>query len=359
MANNPPRNIDLDKIPLQPQRWKYVLSLILALFNWRHAVKDKGVAYDTMADRRQFLYRVFETLLHNPIKTYKLDPRSLSGRHVDVLMTIWRQRAEVGELGASSLQKYHSMLKTFTQWIGKPKLVKPMSAYFDDTALYKRGYVAKESKAPRARGVDIDKLVAEIEARDVRAAAATRLMAAFGLRFKESVMCRPHADVVTAAQAGKSDADTGMYLHVHRGTKGGRRRYVPIDTPERQRAVDIARLIAKEENESVSDPRLELVQAIRHLRYVMECCGMTKADLKVTPHGLRHQYAADEYERATGVRPPVEGGAAPDKAIDVAARQDVSMRLGHGRPAISNTYLGQPGRRSPTCSPPSKGLDVG
>ena len=67
---------------------------------------------------------------------------------------------------------------------------------------------------------------------------------------------------------------------------------------------------------------------------------MTKADLKVTPHGFRHQYAADEYERVTGVRPPVEGGAAPDKAIDAAARRDVSMKLGHGRPDISNAYLG-------------------
>jgi hypothetical protein len=170
--------------------------------------------------------------------------------------------------------------------------------------------------------------------------AASRLIDAFGLRFKEGVMYRPHADVVTAAQAGKPAGDTGTYLHVHRGTKGGRRRYVPIDTPERQRAVDIARLIAKDENESVSDPRLTLTQAIRHLRYVLECCAMTKADLKVTPHGFRHQYAADEYERVTGVRPPVEGGAAPDKAIDAADRQDVSMKLGHGRPDISNAYLG-------------------
>ncbi len=150
-----------------------------------------------------------------------------------------------------------------------------------------------------------------------------------------------------------------MYLHVHRGTKGGRRRYVPIDTPERERAVDIARLIAKDENESISDPRLELVQAIRHLRYVMECCGMTKADLKVTPHGLRHQYAADEYERATGVRPPVEGGAAPDKATDAAARQDVSMKLGHGRPGISNAYLGWPGGHGSRSSPPSPAPNVG
>ena len=86
---------------------------------------------------------------------------------------------------------------------------------------------------------------------------------------------------------------------------------------------------------------------------------MTKADLKVTPHGLRHQYAADEYERATGVRPPVEGGAAPDKAIDAAARQGVSMKLGHGRPDISNAYLGSREDATPEGSPPSGGPAVG
>ena len=359
MANHPPRNIDLDKIPLQPQRWKYVLSLILALFNWRHAVKDKGVSFETMEDRRQFLFRVFDTLLHNPIKTFKLDPRSLSGRHVDVLMTLWRQRAEAGELGASSLQKYHSTLRTFTAWLGNPNLVKPLSAYFDDAALYERCYVAKESKSPRTKGVDIAVLISEIEARDVRAAAATRLMAAFGLRFKEAVMCRPHADVVTTAQAGKPASDSGTYMCLHRGTKGGRLRYVPIDTPERQRAVDFARLIAKDESESVSDPRLGLVQAIRHLRYVMECCGITKADLQVTPHGFRHQYAAEEYEGITGVPPPVEGGAAPDKALDATARQDVALKLGHGRPAISNAYLGSRPAARPRSRPSSPDPDVG
>jgi integrase len=358
MANTDPRNIDLDKIPLQPQRWKYVLDLILALYNWRHAVKDKGVSYETMEDRRQFLYRLFETLLHNTIKTFKLDPRSLSGRHVDVFMTICRQRAEAGELGPSSLQKYHTHLRTFTAWIGKPNLVKPLSAYFDDAAMFKRNYVATQSKALRAQGVDVDVVITEIEARDARAAAAARLMAAFGLRFKEAVMCRPHADVVTAAQAGKPAGDTGMYLHVHRGTKGGRRRYVPIDTPPRQRAIDYACRIAKDENESVSDPHLELTQALRHLRYVMECCGMTKADLKVTPHGLRHQYAADEYQRATGVLPPVEGGAAPDKVVDTAARLDVAIKLGHGRPGISNAYVGSRTGASRAASPTTTDPDT-
>ena len=166
-------------------------------------------------------------------------------------------------------------------------------------------------------------------------------------------MCRPHADVVTAAQAG-SRPRHGHVSPRHRGTKGGRRRYVPIDTPERQRAVDIARLIAKDENESVSDPRLTLTQAIRHLRYVLECCGMTKADLKVTPHGFRHQYAADEYLNLTGSPPPVNGGDAVERALDIATRRDIAERLGHGRVQITNAYLGSSAvmRSKPQKGPP-------
>ena len=98
-------SVDLDKLPLQPQRWKYVLALILERHNWRHAVKDKGVSHETMEDRRQFCFRVFMFLRDNPIKCFKLDPRSFSGRHVDLLLADWRRRAEAGQLGPAALQK--------------------------------------------------------------------------------------------------------------------------------------------------------------------------------------------------------------------------------------------------------------
>ena len=340
MTKTQTQPVELDRLPLQPQRWKYVLALILERHNWRHSTKSKGVSHATMEERRQFCFRIFSFLRDNPVKCFKLDPRSFSGRHVDLLMADWRQRAERGELGAATLQKYHSFLTTFAGWIGKPKLVKPLSAYFDDPALITRSYIATMPKGWRERGVDVDQVLAQVERHDLHAAASLRLMQAFGLRFKEACMLRPHADVLTAAQVGQAGCDTALYLFTHRGTKGGRKRYVPIDTDARLQAIKLAQVLVIGEHDSISDPQLTLVQAIRHLRYVMERFGVTKKALGVVPHGLRHQYAADEYQQATGSPAPVNGGEILDRAVDVAARRDIAERLGHGRPQIVNAYLG-------------------
>ena len=197
MTKPDPRYLDLTKLPLQPQRCSYVLSAILAQHNWRHATKNKGVSHETMEDRRQFLFRTFDFLQHNPEKAFKLDPRSFSGRHLEFLFRHYERRAKEGTLGASSLQKFHSFLRTFAAWIGKPNLVKPIGAYIADKALYSRSYVATESKAWRARGVDVRAKIDEVAGYDERAAAALGLIAEFGLRFKEVAMFRPHADIVT------------------------------------------------------------------------------------------------------------------------------------------------------------------
>lgn len=340
MPRTDPLPVDLAALPLSPQRWKHVLALILARHNWRHATKAKGVSHETMEDRRQFCFRIFSFLRDNPIKAYKLDPRSFSGRHIQVLMTHWRGLAVQGRLGASSLQKYHSYLVTFSRWIGKPRLVKPLAAYFDDPRLIRRSYIATESKAWRDRGIEVEVIVATVEEYDVRAAAALRLMAAFGLRFKEACMLRPHADVVTAAQAGKPADGPALYLNTRRGTKGGRQRHVPIDDERRRQAIEYARTVARADDDSVSDPRLDLKQAIRHLRYVMERFGLTRADLGVTPHGLRHQYAAQEYRRLAGSAAPVAGGSGVRGDGDHEARMQISQCLGHARVQIMKAYLG-------------------
>jgi integrase len=141
--------------------------------------------------------------------------------------------------------------------------------------------------------------------------------------------------------------NTALYLFTHRGTKGGRKRYVPIDTDARLQAIKLAQDLVIGESDSISDPQLTLVQAIRHLRYVMERFGVTKKALGVVPHGLRHQYAEDEYQHATGSAAPVNGGEAVDREVDMAARQDIAAKLGHGRPQIVNAYLGSSASSSP------------
>ena len=115
-------------------------------------------------------------------------------------------------------------------WIGKPKLLKPIGCYFDDPKLYRRTLASGIDKSWRAKGVDAAAVIHEVEAYDVHAAASLKLMQAFQLRFKESVMFRPHSDVVSAAKASKPDDSVAFYLDTHRGTKGGRARYFPSTT---------------------------------------------------------------------------------------------------------------------------------
>ena len=67
-------------------------------------------------------------------------------------------------------------------------------------------------------------------------------------------------------------------------------------------------------------------------------CGM---------HGLRHAYAQQRYQALTGWPAPAAGGPASDtltaerRALDRAARLEISKELGHIREQITTVYLGR------------------
>ncbi|THF60387.1 integrase domain-containing protein [Pseudothauera rhizosphaerae] len=351
----------LDDLPPNPKRCRLVLHLILRRHNWRHSGKHKGVSHKTMAERARFCFWLFDFLRDHP-RRFKLDPRSFSGRHVEAVTRHWQTEAHAGRMSPATIQTYFSFMKTFVGWIGKPQLLKPIASYFDDPQLYRRSLASGIDKSWRARGVEVAAVIREVEAYDVHAAASLKLMQAFHLRFKESTMLRPHVDVLTAAQAGQPEDGAAFYLDTHRGTKGGRGRLIPIDNALRAAAIDYARKVAVGVNDSVSDPRLDLKQALRRLRYVMERHGITRAALGVTPHGLRHQGAAEDYEAMTGKRPPVAGGTPVDSALDRQARQRIADHLGHGRVQITNAYCGSrrpAAARSPAQPMPSENGSIG
>jgi integrase len=340
----------LDDIPLNPRRSGYVLQLILQQNNWRHSTKHKGVSHKTIAERARFCFWLFDFLRDHP-KHFKLDPRSFSGRHVEAVTQYWQAEARAGQMSPATIQTYFSFMKTFAGWIRKPKLLKPIECYFDDPNLYKRTMATTVDKSWRAQGIDADQVIRDVEVYDARVAASLKLMQAFQLRFKESVMLRPHTDVVSAAQAGMPGGVVAQYLDTHRGTKGGRERMFPIDNAMRQGAIEYARRLVVGVTESVSDPSLSLVQAMRRLRYVMERFGVTRAGLGVVPHGLRHQGAADDYRAMTGALPPVAGGEVVDRELDARARQCIAERLGHGRRQIVSAYLGGRPATHPKAEP--------
>jgi len=334
----------LEDVPLNPRRYFEVLRLIVQEHNWRHSSKHKGVSNKTMAERGRFCFWLFD-FLRQPPRHFKLDPRSFGERHVVAVTQYWQAQAKAGWMSPATIQTYFSFMKTFAGWIGKAKMVKAIGRYFDDPNLYKRSLASGVDKSWRAQCVEFDEVIREVEGYDVHAAASLKLMQAFHLRFKESLMLCPHVDVISAAQAKREECGVAFYLETRRGTKGGRKRLIPIDSPRREAAIDYARKVAVGDKDSVSDPRLDLKQAMRRLRYVMERFGITRAVLGVTPHGLRHQGAAEEYEAMTGQKPPVAGGQPVDQEIDHLARQAIAASLGHGRTQITNAYLGGQLRR--------------
>ena len=211
-----------------------------------------------------------------------------------------------------------------------------------DPALAKRTCVAQEDKSWIAHGIVPAEKFAEIRAYDVRAACWLLMCLVFGARLKEVLMLRPHlAEVdgqlllIADFRAGKCE----IYLELMRGTKGGRVRWVAIDTLEKRAALEEAKRLVKSETGHLGDPTKDLAQNIRRFKYVCEKFGITKALLGVTAHGLRHQYAAERYEKFSGTPAPVRGGEPVAREIDREARlRSPTSWVTLGKPSPGRTW---------------------
>jgi integrase len=129
------------------------------------------------------------------------------------------------------------------------------------------------------------------------------------------------------------------YLAVNLGTKGGRDRVVPIDTPQKRELIDRAKTFAATKLASISDPTRTLAQVKNHFYEVVRSCGIKRSE-GITSHGLRHGMANDRYAEETGSSSPVRGGGPVDRATDRAARLVIAEELGHSRESVTTHYLG-------------------
>jgi integrase len=92
----------------------------------------------------------------------------------------------------------------------------------------------------------------------------------------------------------------------------------------------------------VSNRSLTKTQALRRFTYVLERFGITKAQLGVTAHGLRHEFANRRLEHL-GVVSPVRDGAEGQQPgqEEAAAKLIVSEELGHSRLDVTTAaYFG-------------------
>jgi site-specific recombinase XerC len=306
--------------------WKRELQRIINRHNDRHAVKTKCVSFKTMHERANFLFSFFAELRRNEERNYKVMPTALGGRHVQFMVSRWVRRG----LAPGTIQVYLSYVRVFAGWVGKKDMVMEPSSYVADASLVRRTYCANLDRSWCASGVDAGEVVTRVTEADVFVGAQLAMCLAFGLRVKEAIMFQP----------SRALTEDGGSISLLRGTKGGRARLLPIDTDAKRAALALARRAAVSDSGHLGDPCRTLEQNRTRLYTVLARFGVTRQQLGITAHGLRHQYGNDRYEHFASVASPLRGGDPVERDIDRTARLKVAEELGHDRENISTAYLG-------------------
>ncbi len=251
-----------------------------------------------------------------------------SPRHVVALTRFY----EAEGLSASSLQKKNTVLRRFGTWMGKPDMAPRLKDLVSDPSRAMRSYSAVESKTWTNQGVDPEEIFRRMDLECRVAGLHLRLQHAYGLRPREVVMLKP------------LNADQGKNLFVTDGSKGGRARMVPIDTPRKRELLEQAKEIARGNARGVlsAKPGMSLTQAINRYYNLARKVGVGRGQgkLGVTLHGLRHEFAGSLYKQITGVAAPVNGGRLEDQEQARRALQITSEQLGHSRKHAGAAYLG-------------------
>lgn len=326
-------------LPYGTHNWKAVLSALLKLHNAKHSTKDKGVSRKTMADRSRFYFSFFVELRRET--RFKVEPRQLRGRHVEVMVERWVKRG----LSTATIHNYLSFLRTFAEWLGKAGMVREPAFYVGpDSPHAHRHQVATTDKSWTEKGIDIEALIERVAQTDMWVGLQLELCHRFGLRPKEARHFRPHDAERTRGQANPADAaahpECKSFVRFEHGTKGGRARDVPVTTDAQSRLLARLRFLVPPGG-YVGRPDKTAKQNQARFYYVIRRHGISKKDLGVVAHGLRHQLANDHFEEHAGVPSPVRGGEVPPEVMADAGYR-VARLLGHARERASRCYIGSP-----------------
>lgn len=273
--------------------------------------RDGG--YSTQATRSRMLDLIANQL--HELGYRRMLPRSLKPKHVDALITLWKDQ----DIRVGTLKNRLSALRWWAKKVNKPSIIaRDNSAY----GIGKREYVAKASKAQELDEEKLGKIT------DPYVRLSIRLQAAFGLRREESIKFSPSYAIKEDQIRLKSS-----------WTKGGRARTIPITNDTQRKLLEEIKAFVK--GGSLIPPELNYVQQLHRYERQLRNANLSKL------HGLRHAYAQRRYLELTGWKAPAAGGPATSclnqeqRALDKETRAVLSRELGHNREAISAVYLGR------------------
>ncbi len=244
-----------------------------------------------------------------------------------------KARVERDELKASTPQLYVSAVNsimtaaTQSEW----QTVSPTK----DCGIPKRCYIPENSKAmPQSQH---DQLQTSVD--DERIAILLNLQRTLGLRFKESVLLDAQKALRQAQREGR--------ITVFSGTKGGKRRQVPVSAVAME---------ALEKAASLQNGPSMIPANLRYIEFRDHCYRQAQQQ-QFQFHGQRHHYAQQRYQALTGVSAPINTDIAKSawhaymatqlnidlaaaEKLDQRARSILTQELGHERLEVVRVYIG-------------------
>ena len=264
---------------------------------------------------------------------------NVSNRHVAEVVDYWQNE----ELLTSTIKTYLSGVRAVCRAYGNDKIHTDNSQF----GLPHRQYVTNVNKATGQGAYErvVSELSGSGDERQERLALMLEYQREFGMRFEESTKFNPLRDV----------SDGHVCIHV--GTKGGRPRWIPIQSEEQQEVLDraVQSGFYGSPKDSLIPPDAREEQWRGYCYRTAREHGLSKAE-DGTMHGLRHAYAQERFTELTGFAPPVhfeskeayeaqaEQAAGPTwRDKEELARCVVREELGHspGRDDIDGQYLGK------------------
>jgi site-specific recombinase XerC len=258
----------------------------------------------------------------------------LRTNHIQAVVQDWWRDG----ISQKTMQNQLSRVRIFCGWIGKPDMVSKGSGVAQflpdvDPVAVRVKTVSVKTKSWTGNGLDADKLIRAAMAEDFRHAAMLALGLTFGLRKKEMLLIKPW----------KADKTTYLEITDNVG-KNGKYRQIPIESGEFGRSQRAALEMAKKacrKTEYLGWPEMSLKAAENRYYYLMKRLGLTKAELGVTGHGARAEYA-ELTLLLKGVVPPTLGGnerQLPRDQIEDAMLK-VSSAMGHNDLHTAGAYYG-------------------
>lgn len=288
--------------------------------------RARSVSFRTIEQYKEVLTKTLRDLADPKLNMRVQNLTELSAKQVRTVTRLWVERG----VSSSYLASQNTALRRLAIWMGKPDAVPRLCDLVADPMVYRRSYSALKSKNWETAGIAIDQVFTDMDEQCEITGLQLRLILVNGLRAREAIMFKPFA------------ADRGDSLHITGGTKGGRPRIIPIENAAQRDILERCKVVAKGNSRGLVSPRPgKSVQVnLDRFYYLCKKIGITKKDLGVTPHGLRHTFASRKYEQHTGMKSPVDGGGEVSREADHLARRDISELLGHSRTTITSSYLG-------------------